>query len=269
MNRNTLRSSFLIALLLFGGLQFRSCETTIDKVARHAPTGSIMTGSKGTQTTPAGSPVIYGTKPLSAEQLAAVDAGVKRALDNAKISGYTNERSLVPSFYHVQTPPFECMLSPEQKIPSFLLRADEYDGTEYDQYNPDGKGEHDSRGVIFATEMVLSPGTEPSVPNYGWMYVCSDISVLAEGVNNGAEHILIANNDWAYYWQTEFHGSGGHPLLPHPIATPTPTPASGPSADEIFPEIPARSEVVFETVELKGKTYDTVRSNYLYVEPVK
>ncbi|MCA1588846.1 MAG: hypothetical protein LC734_00355 [Acidobacteria bacterium] len=73
----------------------------------------------------------------------------------------------------------------------------------------------DGRGVVFASEMVLSIGTPGSVPEIGQMYVCPDDSTLESAVRHGIEHIVIANNDPGYFTLTYHHANGlFHPLLP-------------------------------------------------------
>lgn len=172
----------------------------------------VPTSDAVQQITPNGTRVA-GVFRLNDAQLASVDSGLTGAFNDARISGYN--LALEPSFYYISTPLTKCVPSPEQHVPSFYVRADSYDSTEFDQYNSKGKGVKDGTGVIFAAEMVLSLGTPGSTLNYGWMIACPDQNVIADAVRNGAEHIIIANNDSEYYGITWFHGYGFyHPLLP-------------------------------------------------------
>lgn len=136
-----------------------------------------------------------------------------RASHDTAASGYT----VLPAgtFYDIYTSPYPCQPSPVQRVPSFLVHGDTYDGSEFDQYNSEGAGVKDGIGVIFAAELVINIGTPNSQPPRGQMYVCPDASVLREAIRNGAEHMIIANNDNEYFWLTVYHGNGFyHPLLP-------------------------------------------------------
>lgn len=176
------------------------------------PSGGVETTTKETQRTPRGV-YTFGPTRLSPEQLTAIDNGVAGAFRDATASGYA--QALLFEFYDIYAPPRPCEPSPEQRVPSFRLRADVYDGTEFDQYNPKGKGVKDGVGVILAAELVLSLGTRGSTVERGQLYVCSDPSHLTEAVRNGVEHIVIAHNDNDYFDRTWFHGDGFyHPLLP-------------------------------------------------------
>lgn len=149
---------------------------------------------------------VYSKDGISQEQLALAQQGLTDAFNDARLSGYS--RTLNSSGYTISIPVIPCVPSPVFGTMSFQLRADSYDGTEFDQYNPRGAGVKDGIGVILAAEMV----TDLS----GSMIVCSDASVIKDAVRNGAEHIIIWNNDNEYYSETWFHGGGGmsHPLLP-------------------------------------------------------
>jgi hypothetical protein len=248
-----------LAILIFACIASKGCSDPIKTVLK-GPNGAVLTTTKGDQSTSTGVRVKYGATPLNDAQLKDVSDGIARAIENGKKSGYTDTRSAVPSFFLVQTPPYVCPLSPEQKIPSFLLHADQYDGTEYDQYNPKGAGVKDGRGVIYAAEMVLSVGTIPSSPDYGWMYVCisDDHETNANAVNNGAEHIVIANNDSDYFFLTQYHGTYSHPLLPKIVTNN----AHGPS--NIF------TDSSIELVNVFGNSVEVLTPNgIILVEPTK
>lgn len=214
---------------------FIACGGSVPKEIRDAakaPNGSVRLSQAVNQTTPAGARV-FGFDRLTDGQLASIDAGIIAAARDGAISNYYAATS--PAFYEIYTPPGKCSLSPQSRTPSFLVRADDYDGSEFDQYNSRGVDVLDGTGVIYASEMVLSLGTPGSTLNIGQMYVCSDESVLADAVRNGAEHIIIANNDSDYYAITWFHGGGFyHPLLPKRAAPFAATPAgSGRAIDPV------------------------------------
>ena len=183
-----------------------------DDVRAAARSSGVSTSTRVQQTTPNGTRV-EGVASLNDRQLAAIDAGLTGAFADARVSGYA--AALDPAFYTISTPITKCVLSPVDRVPSFYVRADSYDGTEFDQYNSKGPGVKDGTGVVMAAEMVLSLGTPGSNIEYGWMVACPDENVIAEAARNGAEHIIIANNDGEYYSVTWFHGYGFyHPLLP-------------------------------------------------------
>jgi hypothetical protein len=220
-----MKRSILISIILLLCLAFTCTPSAIRRVL-NGPNGAVLTDKSKTQKTKEGA-TVYSHSGISDSQLSAIDAGLSRAFGNAKLSSYFDERSNQYSFYDIFIPPYSCTPSPIQRIPSFILHADQYDGTIYDQYNPKGKetdataiaqgfvNKRDGKGVIYAAEMVLSLGTPESQPARGQMYICPDSAT--EPANNGAEHILIANNDPDYYWATQFHALGGHPLLPHNV----------------------------------------------------
>lgn len=184
------------------------------------PQGSVATSDEKVQTTPKGARVL-SKKGVSDKCLELVDLGLSDAFEAAVASGYTNQTPMEFGFYDILIPNIDCVPSPEQKIPSFLIRADNYDGTEFDQHNPKGVGVKDGIGVTFCAEMVVSLGTPGSSLLRGQMVCCSDESVVRDATRNGAEHIIIAFNDTDYYWETQTHTTKGHPLLPN-IKTNTP-----------------------------------------------
>lgn len=99
----------------------------------------------------------------------------------------------------------DCTPSPEQHVPCFKLRADEYDGTIFDQDSREGIG------YILASEYVIKDGNVPS----GEYVICNDIINLYNNARYGAEHIILYFNDIDEYNATVFHGNGVyHPIIP-------------------------------------------------------
>jgi hypothetical protein len=163
--------------------------------------GYVKTSIKNSAQT-AGGAWVKSEKKATTEQLAAVEAGLTAAFNDARLSGYT--ALLDQHSYTVLFPVKDCVLSPVFQTLSFPLRADVYDGTIYDQYNPKGANVKDGIGVILAAEMVTQLSGE--------MIACPN---SPDAVRNGAEHIIIYNNDSDYYARTWYHGdSVSHPLLP-------------------------------------------------------
>ncbi len=174
------------------------------------PEGSVMTSTKVTQTTPAGVRV-FSEFGLPSSSLELIDFGLSDAFFGARASGYAE--FLDHKRFEIFIPKLGCERSPVNNTAAFKIRADAYDASEFDQYNPKGEGVKDGIGVILAPEMVLALGTIEN--QKGQMVCCPDPAELRRFVRYGAEHILIANNDPAYYWATWYHGDGiSHPLLP-------------------------------------------------------
>ena len=197
----------LILALLFAACG--DCKNVTDAVCdAYKNGGAIRTSFEHNQTTPQGT-AVHGFQSVSDNQLRIIDSGLTGAFNDARISGYSE--ALNYSRYDIFTAKY-CALSPEQQVPSFLVRADDYDGSEFDQYNSEGGRVRDGIGVVFAAEQVISLGSNGSK---GEMLVCPQESHLANAVRHGAEHIVIANNDPVYFDLTWYHGNGFyHPLLP-------------------------------------------------------
>lgn len=199
----------------------------VQKVARSG-IGQVLITTETGQATPFGVRV-YSKDGLSAKTLELFEQGVSTAFAGAKDEGFTEKIEF--GFYEVYTPPYQCLRSPETQTPSFLVRAnpDPWDGSVYDQYNPQGVGKKDGVAVVFASEMILSLGTDGSTYKIGQMYVCPDESVASNAAQYGVEHIALANNPynqkvnpqmkyndgWTYFNCSVFHENNiNHPLLP-------------------------------------------------------
>ncbi len=173
--------------------------------------GVVETSQNQKQTSPKGV-TVYSDAGISNDLLILIDESLDEVFEDAKSEGYTS--ALTHSFYDIFIPKFGCMLSPISQTPSFMLRADVYDGTEYDVYNPKGNGVKDGIGVIYAAEKVLNID---NIKTRGQMICCNDISIIKNSTRHGAEHIIIANNDKTYWDATWFHDTFQHPLLPKQI----------------------------------------------------
>lgn len=197
-----------ITLLFVAGFK-GSCGS--DSRWKNAGQGQVELSKKRTQTTPAGTRVYSENGDISKQVLDRIDTALINLFVDGRAEGY-NENSAVfrSDFYEVYIPKMQCGRSPETNTPSFLIRADSYDGTVYDQHNTKGKGVKDGIGVIYAAEMVL--GFNP-----GQMVVCPESEGAA--YRHGAEHIIAAIEDPDYFNLTWFHGNGvNHPLYPKPQA---------------------------------------------------
>lgn len=239
-----LKTFLLLALLAFTALGFKCGNkyNITDAANEAANSPGVLLSREVRQDTPKGA-VHWGKFQLSRDQLAAMDAGIDLLNASALEDGFKESvvASKPQSFYEIYTPPYACVPSPEQRIPSFMVNGGyHYDGTEWDQYNSKGPDtphqdpdngnwivwKKDGKSAVFAAEMVLSFGTEGSTYQTGWMLVCPDMSVVTNAVRHGADHIFLANfpyttlrrdrepyDGWTWFNATIIHGPG-HPLLP-------------------------------------------------------
>lgn len=191
---------------------------------------------KTKQTTPNGANV-YSVGGVSQDVLGRIDLGLSLAIADARISGMTERTH--HEFYDIYIPVRTCEPSPVNQTPSFVVWDNgafntSYDGTAFDYYNPEGKEtdpariasgyiwKRDGKAKVYIAEQVLNVGTPTSTTQRGAMVVCPEIAL--DGARFGAEHILLANNPdptrpddyYWYYYATEVHTLGGHPILPAP-----------------------------------------------------
>ena len=154
-------------------------------------------------TTPKGVKVVGN---FTSAQLLVIDEAFTELFADAKAFGYPENSVL--HYNHYQVNEVACTPSPETGTFSFSLRADNYDGSIYDQYNPKGSGVKDGIGMILASEQIIS--YTPTVS----FKVCTDSSVLKNVTRYGGEHGILRVLDPMYYAQTETHLTKGHPLIP-------------------------------------------------------
>lgn len=129
-----------------------------------------------------------------------------------------------PSKIDIRFPKAGCVPSPEQRIPSFMIRGGrDYEAGEYDQhydqkYDPpivrDGRtlySEPDDCCVIYCAELLTGLSTAGSVPGRD-SAICCDGSFL-EGTKNFLQHCFIAHNDGGYFAET--YGAGHQHPIPY------------------------------------------------------
>jgi hypothetical protein len=153
--------------------------------------------------------VVRSVSGVNPDILDSIDAAWQAAHADALASGYTEKLNPVEYLVYADT---DCVPSPEQNTPSFKLRADNYDGTDFDQYNPSGRGVKDGIGVIYASEMVVDSGLGSPYQATAEIVACA--ANIRTSARYGFEHILAIHNDSAYYNRTATHLEGGHPILP-------------------------------------------------------
>ncbi len=156
---------------------------------KNTPIGHVPTSRDNRQNTALGLS-LFSNITVPASALDAMDSAYLFECDRAMRSGYKN----IPTLDRVELyiPKFGCIPSPEQRVPSFLVRANkEWDGTIYDQLPEPGYA------AIFAAEMVVSNGTAGDKVQ---IIVCQDNAY--ESTRNGMQHTLIAHNNPALYAAT-------------------------------------------------------------------
>lgn len=217
----------LIVIMI--GLIFFSCGKNNDIPSTPTPEiviPVVTTSRDVSQKTPKGA-IVYSKSGVTTNDLADVDAGLDKAFADGILSGWVdNGTAYNYSLYNIYIPVEPCIPSPKWGTPTFKLRADNYDGTIYDQYNSKGelpkeqqteyiKYVRDGVGIILAAELVLQFGTTGDKPTPASFIVCQ--GVLKDGSRYGAEHNIIRQYDPVYFQQTQTHTTIPHPLLPKRI----------------------------------------------------
>lgn len=194
----------LIVVLVGAGLAALIVYALWKKKKRTSPSASnadVIVYSDVVQTSPQGVRVA-SYRGVGAEFLDAVDAALNELFLDAVSLGYSNRVAHDQYLIYVK---HDWELSPVDRVPSFRVRADNYDGTIYDVDPRSGIG------YVYATEYVIR-GLN-GIPT-GEYVITNDPDNLARNVRYGAEHIILYFNDPVRYAATETHTSGGHPLIP-------------------------------------------------------
>lgn len=227
-----------------GNIYYTDIPDAVKKVSKYN-VGVVKISESVKQTTPLGI-THNGFKNLNSTQLSTMDSALTDLETDVIQDGFKQGKFKPHSQYIVYTPEYECIPSPIERVPAFLINTGaEYDGSDFDQYYPDGRyrtpvavrdangnitkylySVPDGVGVVFAPEMVLSSG------NYGGvkaaMYVCSELSILKTAVKHGGDHIHAFNyaynednrdmppyDGWTYVNCSTYHTTGVyHPLFP-------------------------------------------------------
>jgi hypothetical protein len=222
----------LIVLVAFS-LGFRGCkQSEQDKALEAAAKNPGVAISRAVSQRTPKEINVFGKTALSQATLAQMDEGIDQFNAAATTDGFT--KLLPHQFYTILTPPYPCILSPVQRIPSFVTSGGTYyDGSIYDYYNPKGKLKtrftdtngldqwyvKDGYSAVFAPEYIVDLTT---------MYVCPDASIVVPAVKHGGDHLFLGNvpyseetrgpppfDGYAYFWCSIYHGGDrNHPLLP-------------------------------------------------------
>lgn len=142
---------------------------------------------------------------VSNELKAAIDEEFMKLFNDIRHLGYQNGVDFNYVIYILH----DFILSPESGTRCFKIRADDYNGTVFDQ-NPDPRV-----GEILAAEMVINNNMGDLTNSY---VVCLPPNVdneFRDAVRFGLEHLLAYRNSPELYEATKFHGNGsGHPIYP-------------------------------------------------------
>lgn len=227
-----LTSTIALIVLVIISSGFRGCKSEQDKAIEAAAKNMGVAVSRAVSQKTPKEINVFGKTALSQATLAQMDQGIDRFNEAATADGFT--RVLPYQFYTILTPPYPCILSPVQRIPSFVTGGGSYyDGSIYDNYNPRGKLQtrfvdengleqwyvKDGYSAVFAPEYIIDLST---------MYVCPDASIVVDAVKHGGDHLFLGNvpyseetrgpppfDGYAYFWCSIYHGGDRlHPLLP-------------------------------------------------------
>lgn len=155
----------------------------------------------------------------------AVDEGFRRAMTIAKQLGF--KKGLAGKYWIVQLE----APNPGCQQPAFQIQtsAPQYDGTKWDKDPAPGSVRICAAEWVTGASSYIGqciPITKPDfntntvvpsnscVPQVGTMRVVNDLSLIPTASYYGWEHLLLAANDPARYFATQFHTEGsGHPIL--------------------------------------------------------
>lgn len=131
-----------------------------------------------------------------------LNSSAEKVFSDARSEGYT--KNLSAGLYTVKVKNDCATLRDGSK--GFLIRADNYDGTEYDINSDQGTGE------VYAAEQVDMVNGKP----IGAFTICLDTpKAMYKTIRSGIEHQILFHNDPVKYKETETHRNGqGHPIIP-------------------------------------------------------
>ncbi len=154
---------------------------------------------------PLGISVVSGL-PVDADILDTMDASLSELFDDARALGYTEK--LKHSDYTIIVKE-DCV--DRNGTLSWLTRADNYDGTEYDQ-NPEP-----GIGWVYCAEQVLFRRRQSDwqlEPTMEYVICRGSLGLIANTTRYGCEHLILLHNSFEKYKETETHRDGeGHPII--------------------------------------------------------
>lgn len=190
MKKSTL---ILIALVtLFASTAFTCKKDGYDKSdwwTGHYTTKNPKRTAKGV--------TVYSYESVTQNNLDKVDEGLSRVFNIAsRVYGYQNGLNFAD--YRIVL--FKRSALCNGSVAGFAVRADNYDGSEYD------KDPRPGYGVVCAAGLSAEFNRPLAV-------IVQDDAVIAEATRYEGEHLLAYYNDREFWAATLTHTTGGHPLL--------------------------------------------------------
>lgn len=189
--------TFLLVLLIAGlSLSAFKCG----KSSGGYNTSDWWTGqysTKNPKRTPNGT-TVYSFETVTPQNLQNIDEGLARVFDiSSRVYGYQNGLNF--SDYKIVL--FKRSALCTGTAVGFAVRADNYDGSEYDKDPRPGYGVVCAAGLSAEFEQPLA-------------VVVQDDSMIALATRFEGEHLILYKNDRQKWGETVTHSTGGHPLLP-------------------------------------------------------
>lgn len=188
-------------------LLFATLIAAVILVAASCAGDDVFDGSwtnKNQAKTPKGA-TVYGPEPATPEKLRAIDAGLDRAFDIAsRVYNYKG-------FQRHQDYTITLLKASDRcQDPGFIQRADgsPYDGTPWDKDPAPGKV------LICAAGETVRYGADETSPGAPGMLLVDDLGTLELVTRYEAEHNILLEVDRPKYAATQYHITGGHPILP-------------------------------------------------------
>lgn len=226
-----------LILVAFVMLSF-ACGHRLESIPDWKDMGGGIKTSKDVQQVTKNGVKVYGKVEVPEVYLDGLDRGFDKL--KSDVTGLSiTERIQTPAIHEVYTTPFPCEPSPVSHTLSWRLRADGYDGSEFDYsykkaYDPpvqvertnwDGSkwmqtlySEPDGVGGIYAAEQVINVGTPNSQPPVPSVYLCVNDNDISVKYRYGLEHIWLLNSDDVvvrdYGQDNLYHWRYVHPLIP-------------------------------------------------------
>lgn len=198
-------AGWLILVAAVVGVLFAVGYAMKKKQERTTPQASeadVIVYSDVIETTPGGVRVA-SKNGVGMALLQRIDDAHSRLFVDAAQEPYNYRNGLSPSEFIIYVK-HDWVLSPVTRTPSFKVRADNYDGTEYDVDPRSGIG------YVYATEYVIQDNGVPT----GEYVITNDPNTWDLNVRFGGEHYIINRNDPVRDAQTKTHLDGkGHPLI--------------------------------------------------------
>lgn len=198
----TMKKNLILILLILVAILGAGCKKDKKK-----PEPLLTVYSDVQERTPAGA-LVASKSGVTEAFKQAVDQELSILFADSSALGYVNK--LNHADYVIYAYP-DCTLSPETQTPSFKIRADNYDGTQFDTDPRPGIA------YIYAAELVVKQQINLAewtvLPQYVVCYYAEPDQTSRNAIRYGPEHIILFYNWLGKYLETETHVSSGHPLI--------------------------------------------------------